>query len=297
MSGKILSVFLLVIIIGAGVAAVADSGTIVSATNPTDGAAMVWVPAGDFLMGTNAEGLQQLGATNPSSWVSRTEGPQHPVYLEGYWMYTHPVTVAQFRTFCEATGRPFDWEGRQPFYGWSDNHPMTCVSYAEATAYATWAGVTIPTEAQWEKAARGVDGRIYPWGNTWDGEKCAWWGNEQVDGTWAGPHDVGQFPAGASPYGAQDMVSFLLQWTSDAWSYDYYATSPRENPTGPGSGMPPVMRGGLYAYAYGYTFPYNGPVGSRVTSRTFCSTGEQGAFVTFRCVSMTPGARTVKEGD
>ncbi len=118
---------------------------------------MVRIPAGTFLMGSKAgEG-------------SDDEHPQHTVDLTGYWIYRTDVTVAQYRKFCTATGREMP---DAPDWGWQDDHPVVNVDWDDANAYADWAGAALPTEAQWEKAARGTDGRIYPWGNDWDATKC-----------------------------------------------------------------------------------------------------------------------------
>jgi len=125
---------------------------------PKHGAEMVYVPAGEFLMGSKeGEGDDD-------------ERPQHTVYLDAYWIYKTEVTVAQYRKFCQATGRQMPEE--PSVQAWTDDHPIVNVSWDDAVAYGKWAGAALPTEAQWEKAARGTDGRQYPWGNDWDAQKC-----------------------------------------------------------------------------------------------------------------------------
>ncbi len=122
--------------------------------NPRDGAELVWVPAGKFLM----------GGAGKDEYTYDNQKPQHPVYLDGYCIYKYVVTVAQYRKFCRASGH------RMPdlqYDKFQDNHPMIRVGWEDASAYAAWAGAALPTEAEWEKAARGTDGRFFPWGNEW----------------------------------------------------------------------------------------------------------------------------------
>jgi formylglycine-generating enzyme required for sulfatase activity len=189
--------------------------------NPKDGAEMVWVPKGEFLMG-----LEQVGS--PSY-------PHHKVYLDGYWMYKTEVTVAQFQKFCSETSRVMP---TAPDWGWIENHPIVNVTWQDAVDYAKWAGASLPTEAQWEKAARGTEGRKFPWGNQWDSTKC----NEKSTGPQK-TQPVGSYPAGASPFGCMDMAGNVWEWCADWYAADYYTTSPYKNPTGPSSGKDRIMRG------------------------------------------------------
>jgi|GEM_PF-1004056 len=185
------------------------------AINPKDGAEMVWVPAGEFLMGSNGG--------------DREEKPQHNVYLDGYWMYKYEVTVAQYKKFCSETSKQMP---TAPDWGWIDNHPIVNVNLWDAFRYAKWAGASLPTEAQWEKAARGTDGREYPWGNQYDNLKL----NAGIKAK--GPKQtqpVGSYPAGASPYGCMDMAGNVAEWCSDRYWTDYYKSSPYRNPSGPAS--------------------------------------------------------------
>lgn len=192
--------------------------------NPIDGAEMVWIPAGKFLMGSD---------DYPS------ERPPHKVYLDGYWIYKFEVTVAQYRKFCQATGRKMP---EAPSWGWKDNHPIVYVSWNDATAYAEWAGARLPTEAQWEKAARGTEGRRYPWGNEWDASKCV----SSVGHRLSGTMPVGSCPQGASPFGVHDMAGSVWEWCADWYASESYKKSPRRNPTGPAFGMLRVLRGGSW---------------------------------------------------
>jgi len=195
--------------------------------NPTDGAEMIFIPAGKFTMGSD----------DPDPFMSDSH-PKHSVTLDGYYIYKNDVTVAMYKKFCDATGRampdppPWDWD--------NTDYPMVNVSWDDAQAYANWAGVSLPTEAQWEKAARGTDGRRYPWGNRWDASKCAINRSE--------PAAVGSFPTGASPYGVLDMAGNVWDWCSDWYGADYYSHSPDKNPRGPDSGDDGcrVLRGGSW---------------------------------------------------
>jgi iron(II)-dependent oxidoreductase len=202
---------------------------------------MVLIPAGKFLMGITEE---QLAAwlkahPNPTRNLDTDELPQHSVQLDAYYMYKNDVTVAQYRIFCTATKRTMP---DAPPWGWQDTHPIVNLRWEDAKAYADWAGVLLPTEAQWEKAARGSEGRIFPWGNVWDAAKC----NNSVGAFDPDNHktsSVGSFPAGASPYGCLDMEGNVWQWCSDWYAEDYYKKSPSRNPTGPITGTFHVLRG------------------------------------------------------
>jgi len=257
--------------------------------NPGDGAAMVWVPAGPFLRGTP----DGVGLDRGPDFRRDIEHPQRSITLDGFWVYQYEVTVAQFRTFCIATGRQMP---AAPEWGWQDTHPMVYVDWNGAKAYADWAGAALPTEAQWEKAARGDDGRNYPWGgqatrtelhNGWDITRCAGYDNSyNVNGHY-GTWPVGSFPTGASPYGAQDMAGNVWEWCADWYKGDYYAVSPLSNPTGPATGTYRVVRGGSwlnYDSYHGYI-----DLGTRSAARSYHSPAHKYNTVGFRCVVRSPG--------
>ena len=208
--------------------------------NLKDGAEMVWVPAGEFLMGTTDAEVAALLKGNPAYEAGGfdSEKPQRKVYLDGYWVYKYEVTVKQYRKFCKETNREMP---KAPGWGEKDDHPMVYVSWRDAAEYAKWAAGSLPTEAQWEKAARGTDGRKYPWGSTWDKNKCA---NPELGLT--SPAPVGSYPAGASPYGCMDMAGNVFEWCGDWYGEDYYKTSPSRNPKGPSSGENRVLHGGTW---------------------------------------------------
>jgi formylglycine-generating enzyme required for sulfatase activity len=228
--------------------------------NRKDGAEMVWVPPGEFLMGCNQ------GAPR--------EKPQRTVNLDGYWIYEKPVTVKQFRDFCDATNYHHNWDMNRPDDGWQDDHPVEHVTWNEAKAYCDWAGAQLPTEAQWEKAARGTDGRIYPWGNDWDETRLRCSGYYHT-----GTEPAGSFPSGKSPYGALDMAGNLWQWCRDVYHEDYFKSASLRNPLGAGSVGDRVVRGGAWTYTTPDEF--------RVSSRCYVAPDRVGNAYSplgFRCV-------------
>jgi sulfatase modifying factor 1 len=205
-----------------------------TAINEADGAELQWVPAGEFLRGS------------PDGKGYGDERPQRKIALDGYWISKNVITRAQYEKFCAATGRKFE-----PMWGqtWSADPNAdkgrlpVMVSWYEAADYVKWANASLPTEAQWEKAARGTDGREYPWGITWEPEKCV--SKEMTLGKCLnGFMPVGSVPAGASPCGTLDMAGSVWEWTADWYDYEYYKTAPDKNPAGPQTGMYKAVRGG-----------------------------------------------------
>ena len=266
-----------------------ELGVGITRIRPADGMVMVYVPAGEFKMG--APGLEwirwpqsrrELKRMYYTPFVFTDEIPQHIVYLDAFWIDRTEVTVAMFRTFVETTGyittaekqgwgKPWtdgpkelewpkvkgtDWQHPYgPESAAEDDHPVTQVSWEDAAAYCKWVGGQLPTEAQWEKACRGTDGRMWPWGNTFDGTlvsscdaQCPIerWKDDSFDDGCAFTAPVGSFPAGASPYGALDMAGNLWEWVADWYKEDYYHDSPYKNPSGPASGTLRAMRGGSW---------------------------------------------------
>jgi formylglycine-generating enzyme required for sulfatase activity len=237
--------------------------------NPKDGAEMVWVPAGEFIMGSTDEQVTVLINENQGpDYDFNAERPQRRIYLDGYWMYKCEVTVGQYKKYCSETGVLMP---ELPNYVWVDNYPMIMVSWQDAVDYAKWAGGSLPTAAQWEKAARGTDGRRYPWGNKWDASKC----NMKTQGS-EKEQPAGSYPAGASPYGCLDMAGNVWEWCSDWWSGTYYADAPTINPTGPKNGTARVLRGGSFGSGVLYdTF--------RCANRSPHDPAERGGYHGFRC--------------
>jgi len=199
-----------------------------------DGAPMVLVPAGEFIMGSD-EG-------------SDHETPTHRIYLDAYYMDRHEVTVGQYAKFLQATGMnpPPMWTTMdKPAH---QKRPVVNVDWTDANKYCEWTGKRLPTEAEWEKAARGTDGRIYPWGNEPPDPLKANYGKDKWDN-----HNalmlVGELKDGQSPYGIDDLAGNAWEWVSDWYDPGYYATSPSRNPKGPEGGKYKVLRGGAWDFA------------------------------------------------
>ncbi len=194
-------------------------------TNPTDAAVYVYIPAGEFPMGNETE-------TN--------EKPLHTVNTDDFWIMRTEVTNAQYAR-CMAAAvctQPNNERWHDAAYV---DHPVTNVDWVQATQYATWAGGRLPTEAEWEKAARGTDARLYPWGDqAADGQRLNY-NFVQGDTT-----PVGQYADGASFYGVLDMAGNVEEWVADWYAADYYANSSDQNPPGPVAGSQRVVRGGSF---------------------------------------------------
>lgn len=207
---------------------------------------MVYIPAGEFIMGSSEEDVQKFLL----QYIYRTperfadEQPQHIVYLDAFYIDKYEVTNAQYREFIEATGRkPSIYLDVEPYN--DPDQAVMGVSWEDANAYAMWRGKRLPTEAEWEKAARGTDGRYWPWGNEWDATKLNANDAGAVDGyVYTAP--VGSYPQGVSPYGVHDMAGNVFEWVSDWYDKNYYKYSPKINPQGPISGQNHVARGGSW---------------------------------------------------
>ncbi|MBN2107386.1 MAG: formylglycine-generating enzyme family protein [Deltaproteobacteria bacterium] len=211
--------------------------------------ALVFIQGGKFLMGSNDGDFD--------------EQPPHEVTVESFYMDAHEVTNAQYKVFAEATSRPLPpfW---QPEIDKPDE-PVAGVSWDDAQAYAAWAGKRLPTEAEWEYAARGgMPGQKYFWGNE-QGRRFANYGS-------FGIVQVKKFPP--NPYGLYDMTGNVWEWCSDWYGTDFYAVSPAAQVTGPVDGTLKVLRGGAW---------YCGPDEVRSANRFYSSPDARSFNVGFRC--------------
>ena len=267
-------------------------------------AEMVFVPAGPFRMGSSESAISEIQKSYGGERVLyENEYPERTVDLEAYYIDRHEVTQAEYKHFLDETGReppfvesvwatPFNWEGRAYPDGLAD-HPVVLVSYFDALDYCHWARKTLPSEAEWEKAARGVHGSIYPWGEEWDSSRLnsaaswagrelptidiwkeEWWStiyHNQLRGKIATTKPVGSYPSGASPYGALDMSGNVFEWI-DAW-YDLY---PGSKVTNPEFGQQyRVVRGGDW---------YLGRIFTRTPARLRAPPDHKVTTIGFRCV-------------
>jgi formylglycine-generating enzyme required for sulfatase activity len=220
---------------------------------------MVLIPAGEFLMG---------------SWTGDAdERPMRRVYLDAYFFDKNQLTVGEYAKFLDATSHsaPPDWNIMSR--AMHQKRPVVNVDWADAAAYCTWAGKRQPTEAEWEKAARGTDGRTYPWGNEPPTKLHANM-QKEVWNSHMGLTPVGTFEDSTSPYGINDMAGNVWEWVSDWYDDDYYSTAPLRNPTGPATGMSKVVRGGSWG---------SGPKGLRSAERETRVPSFQGYGTGFRC--------------
>lgn len=226
-----------------------------SRISDVDGMRQFYVPAGNFLMGNNNG--------------EADEQPQHTIYLDGYWIDETEVTNAMYAQ-CVADGSCSEPQNSNR-YNHSDytNHPIVMVDWDKAKTYCTWAGRTLPTEAQWEKAARGDDGRNYPWGNQSPTCDLLNYSGCIFDTT-----PVGGYLDGATPYGALDMLGNVWEWVVDWYAGDYYSNSPAQNPLGPQFGDTRIIRGGSWTSNSSVT---------QITNRSELAPDGHNYFVGFRC--------------
>jgi serine/threonine-protein kinase len=248
-----------------------------------DAAVMVYVTEGEFEMGTTDSEFdrayalcREYYASCVRAWMAN-EQPPHSVALDGFWIDETEVTVGQFRAFVEATGHETtaERERRAPVLveserDWADvegadwrsshgtgepaddDHPVVQVSWEDATAYCEWAGARLPTEAEWEYAAAGTEGRVFPWGDEFEPARLNYcdkhcWAEHAHDGGDDGyglTAPVGSYPEGISWCGALDMAGNAWEWVADR--YAPYNGTPTENPQGPSSGSMRVVRGGSW---------------------------------------------------
>ena len=251
-----------------------------SKTRGKDAMEMIYIPAGEFTMGSTF--FESVVFKDMKLHLFPDQRPQHKVYLDGYWIDKTEVTVGMFKKFVKETGYITSAEKRGGGKPWKDgpkedewpivsgidwlhpreidkdaddDHPVVQVSWEDAMAYAEWAGGTLPTEAQWEKAARGTDIRKYPWGDEFNGAYLNYgdslcpvkrWRDIEYNDGYSFTSPVGIYSKGSSPYGALDMAGNVWEWVYDWYDEDYYENSPYKNPTGPETGRVKSMRGGSW---------------------------------------------------
>jgi len=245
-----------------------------------DNMEMIYIPAGEFTMGSTF--FETIVFNDMKLHLFPDQRPQHKVYLDGYWIDKTEVTVGMFKKFVKETGyitsaeklgggKP--WKDGPKEYEWpivpridwlhpreieiesTDDHPVVQVSWEDAMAYAEWVGGTLPTEAQWEKAARGTDVRKYPWGDEFNGTYLNYgdslcpvkrWRDVEYNDGYSFTSPVGIYSKGASPYGVLDMAGNVWEWVYDWYDEGYYEKSPYKNPKGPETGNVKSMRGGSW---------------------------------------------------
>jgi formylglycine-generating enzyme required for sulfatase activity len=239
--------------------------------NPKDGTLLVLVPEGEFLAG------------GP---VDDEGGGVFKVRLPGYYLALHPVTNAQYKKFVDSTdhqppdvadnGTPV-WKGKS-FPAEKSEHPVVCVTWSDAQAYCKWSGLRLPSELEWEKGARGTDGREYPWGEEWeDGRRCRWEknkGNETTCGIWS-------YPEGCSRWGCYQMAGNVLEWCADWHDKDAYGRYRRGDLTPPKSYSVRVMRGGSWS-------DFSLAAHCRCSHRNFYAATIRGDYFGFRCSRTLP---------
>ena len=268
-------------------------------TRPADGATMVYAPSGEFQMGSTLEQARyalalckaavpgiSLGVCRATSFDD--ERPAHTVALDGFWIDRTEVTNGQYQRCADAgdclppveTGSyTREWYYGNPAY---DDYPVVWVTQAQAADYCAWAGGLLPTEAEWEYAARGPEGRLFPWGDEFDGTRLNYCDascatgikDETVNDGYAETAPVGSFPSGISWCGALDMAGNVREWVAD-W-FAYYSSERQENPTGPSSGRTHSPRGGCWL---------DTPVITRSTNRGQNTIDYSRHKVGFRCAA------------
>lgn len=189
---------------------------------------MVKISEGDFIMGEDSE----LALPDAK--------PVHEVFLDTYWIDLYEVTNEQYANFVRQTHHRSPWKG-DTFPPGDENLPVVNVNWYDADSYCRFVNKRLPTEAQWEKAARGTGELHFPWGNSWNSTKAN--ASQSDNGSLQA---VGSYPTGVSPYGVFDMAGNVWEWTEDWYESDYYSFSPRRNPEGPTMGATKVMRGGAW---------------------------------------------------
>jgi len=245
---------------------------------PSGESPMVLIPAGEFEMGIDRSEIPELvnwakgyDQSAMASWFE-DETPRHKVYLDAYYIDVYEVTNEMYAKFLKATNHkpPKYWD--DPRYN-DPQQPVVGVTWEDAKAYCDWAGKRLPTEAEWEKAARGgLIGKRFPWGDDASHDYANYAGTVGTD-IWGYSAPVGKFAPNG--YGLYDMAGNVFEWCADWYEKDYYSKSPTKNPTGPSSGKTRVVRGGGYGYTANF-LRVSDRFGSYFPSNAY-------PFVGFRC--------------
>ena len=278
--------------------------------SPTDGMEMIFIPPGSFWLGSNPAG---------DSAASESEQPQREVVLDGYWLDKTEITNAMFARFIEENGylteaekqagaqfldltlaepdwravRGADWKhphGPNSSITGLEQHPVVQVSWTDAAAYCAWRGARLPTEAEWERAARGTEQRLYAWGNqkpgsqrtnTADRNLPAPWADQTIDDGYQFTSPVGAYPSGATPDGFMDLTGNVLEWVADWYDPQAYQYLTAANPSGPASGETRVLCGGSW---------YNSGDFLRAANRGYRQPAESTDGIGFRCARAAVGS-------
>lgn len=246
-----------------GVVAAQEESPLEAGTTRLDehGIAQVWVPAGCFMMGSSQAEATYAMSLQPPAWARAelpTERPQHEVCLtQGYWIDQYEVTNEAYQAFIDDGGYTTEQYWSEAGWAWlggrsvdnlpancitaEPDHPRVCITWYEAEAYATWRGGSLPTEAQWEYAARGPESFVFPWGNEWDSSLAT---IEPLPNVRLLP--VGSFEGGESWVGAYDMAGNAMEWVSNWFDPNYYDLEVRDDPTGPETGTRKPEKGGWW---------------------------------------------------
>lgn len=249
--------------------------------NPKDQAVLVFVPAGQFIMGSDPD-------VDPYLWGAET--PQHKVILKEYWIYQMEVTNAMYQQCVAEKACPLPNQKKNglvtdyysnPEY---ETYPVIYVNWVSAQSYCQWSGGRLPTEAEWEKAARGdLDARIFPWGNTpatgsqanfCDTSCAATQADHEKNDGYPNTAPIGSYSEGISPYGAMDMAGNVWEWVFD-WFQPGYSSADAENPVGPARGSKRTIRGGSW---------FNPPEDVRIVQRASLPPDQSRDTLGFRCV-------------
>jgi len=206
---------------------------------------MVTIPEGEFIMGV--DGIQAL----------EDERPSHRPWLDAFTIDAHEVTTAQYSAFVTAAGRPAPWQWETVDFSQHGDRPVIGIDWFDADAYCRWKGKRLPTEAEWEKAARGTDGRLYPWGNQTPTKDLA---NFALGARFSYGQvlmSVRSYEQGKSPFGLSQMAGNVYEWVQDWYAANYYEVSPARNPQRPDQGQFKVLRGGSWSDLPKYLLTYS----------------------------------------